>query len=462
MSAASYPPAGPSSNGKRPRSASPAVSRSQSREFEDGADEDEEGDEDGQQEEDKPHRDGEGGKAAPGKRACARCRQIKVKCVPDEASADDQCTRCNRLDLDCVWLVPQKRGRKVKGTRYVSFPFSSSTFLTFFPSFSRSRLAAEAAVAPPPQTDPATAPSPSDPDRFAALLAATAIPQLAYPIPSNPLPPPPLPPVSLPPITSTSHQPFPRLTAAPPLYPVTSQPFHPSPQNLVPSPLSSTSRSVGRIAYSTPGSLLDTESPRPSLPSLSMMELASAKEQALNNLSTTGNAAQQPRREPAVVALREPDPVDMHILSEFEAAQLFEQFVSFLPNNSEVDKLTTLPIRSFHSNLNAFIILLDPVLHNVDYVRRTSTVLFTSILAVSAKFLRRDLYQPLLQSAKQLVGRGIIDGKVSVGLIQSILLQVYYKEPEDTSAWLRVGLAIRIGACPSSSSSICASQRALR
>jgi hypothetical protein len=113
--------------------------------------------------------------------------------------------------------------------------------------------------------------------------------------------------------------------------------------------------------------------------------------------------------------------------------------------------------------MNAFVNLLDPVLHTVEYVRKYSTVLFTSLLAVSAKFLRRDLYQPLLQSAKQLVGRGIIDGKVSVGLIQSILLQVYYKEPEDTSAWLRVGLAIRIGECLFfTSSSFCVAPFALR
>lgn len=96
--------------------------------------------------------------------------------------------------------------------------------------------------------------------------------------------------------------------------------------------------------------------------------------------------------------------------------------------------------------MNGFIILLDPYLHKVDYVRKTSTVLFTSILAVSAKFIRTDLYPSLLMSAKQLVGRGFIDGKVSVGLIQSVLLQVYWKEPEDRSAWLRIGLAVRIGA----------------
>lgn len=96
--------------------------------------------------------------------------------------------------------------------------------------------------------------------------------------------------------------------------------------------------------------------------------------------------------------------------------------------------------------MNAFIILLDPFLHTVNYVRNNSTVLFTSILAVSAKFLRPDLYPMLISSARHLTGRAIIDGKVSLGLIQSILLQVYWKEPEDRTAWLRIGEAIRMGA----------------
>lgn len=113
---------------------------------------------------------------------------------------------------------------------------------------------------------------------------------------------------------------------------------------------------------------------------------------------------------------------------------------------SQTVKHTELTLfHSYHQKMNAFIILLDPHLHEVVYVRQTSPVLFTTILAVSAKFVRPQLYPSLLMAAKQLVGRGIIDGQVSVGLVQSLLLQVYWKEPEDCSAWLRVGEAIRMG-----------------
>jgi len=155
-----------------------------------------------------------------------------------------------------------------------------------------------------------------------------------------------------------------------------------------------------------------------------MVELAQAKEDALRNLSAAEGAVASRASKPPLDERREPDPIDMHILSEWDATQLFDHY---------------------HKSMNAFIILLDPFLHKVDYVRSTSAVLFTSILAVSAKFIRPDLYKPLLMSAKQLVGRGIIDGKVSVALVQSILLQVYWKEPDDCSAWLRVGEAIRMG-----------------
>jgi len=67
-------------------------------------------------------------------------------------------------------------------------------------------------------------------------------------------------------------------------------------------------------------------------------------------------------------------------------------------------------------------------------VRKTSTVLFTAILAVSAKFFRKDLYQSLLLSAQQLVVRGTGEGtNIHIGLVQACLLLVYWKEPLGTS-----------------------------
>lgn len=176
-------------------------------------------------------------------------------------------------------------------------------------------------------------------------------------------------------------------------------------------------------SYNQSESLRDETSPRSTLPNLSMMDLAQAKEKALQDLSAPG-LIPAPQRPPSTESRPEPDPIDMHVLSQLDAQQLFEHY---------------------HRKMNAFIILLDPFLHTVEYVRKTSPVLFSTVLAVSARFIRPQLYLPLLMHAKQLTGRAIIDGKVSIGLVQSMLIQVYWKEPDDTSAWLRVGEAIRMG-----------------
>lgn len=83
--------------------------------------------------------------------------------------------------------------------------------------------------------------------------------------------------------------------------------------------------------------------------------------------------------------------------------------------------------------------------HTTEWVRSSSTVLFSAILAVSAKFFRPALYPTLLAHAQQLVTRGIADALSQIGLVQALCLLVYWKEPEDNSAWMKIGLAIRLG-----------------
>ncbi|GAA5988112.1 hypothetical protein JCM11641_000907 [Rhodosporidiobolus odoratus] len=220
-------------------------------------------------------------------------------------------------------------------------------------------------------------------------------------------------PISLPPLVAQCQQsyPFPPSSILASTRRVSG--FSPAPTASSHSPFADTPRSI--------------PSPRPSLPSLSLLECAQAKETALANLAnlaSNSQAAMRPTNKPSVEpTLREADPIDMHILSEIEAAQLFT---------------------FYHTELNGFVILLDPFFHTVQHVRRTSTVLFASVVAVAAKFIRKDLYPSLLATAKQLIARGIVDGKASLGLIQSIFITVFYKEAEDNTAWLRIGIAIRM------------------
>lgn len=122
----------------------------------------------------------------------------------------------------------------------------------------------------------------------------------------------------------------------------------------------------------------------------------------------------------------------------------------------------------FHENLNPFIKLFDKRLHTAAWCRQISAVLFTAMLAVSAKFHRPDIYQTLLAAAQQLVTRGIADALNHIGLVQALCVLVYWKEPtvrlgrhgsgllqatsltrhcysQDGTSWIKVGFAIRLG-----------------
>lgn len=122
---------------------------------------------------------------------------------------------------------------------------------------------------------------------------------------------------------------------------------------------------------------------------------------------------------------RPPDPIDLWILSEVEAQNL---------------------ISLWHDRLNCYVILLDRHLHTYAYVRAQSPVLFTAMLATAAKFFRPELYPRLLSTAHSMITRAMGgDLQQDIGLLQAILLLVYWKEPRDSSAWMRVGYAIRLG-----------------
>lgn len=126
--------------------------------------------------------------------------------------------------------------------------------------------------------------------------------------------------------------------------------------------------SAGPIDYDTPANRIGSGA---SPTNLSLLDVAQAKEAALSNLGQSG-LSYRPEHGEAASSDVQPDPIDLGVLTETEASQLFEHF---------------------HREMNPFIILFDKHLHTVEFVRMTSTVLFTTLLAVSAKFARPDLYQ---------------------------------------------------------------------
>lgn len=124
------------------------------------------------------------------------------------------------------------------------------------------------------------------------------------------------------PTALTSQHPF-SLPPTSAFFPQAAQLPPPPPPGI--SPVPSSSHSNGPRSYDASGSLRDETSPRPTLPSLSMMELAQAKEEALQNLRGPTTSARPQTKRPMLDSRREPDPIDMHVLTELDAHHLFEQ-----------------------------------------------------------------------------------------------------------------------------------------
>ncbi|ORY27888.1 hypothetical protein BCR39DRAFT_536618 [Naematelia encephala] len=118
------------------------------------------------------------------------------------------------------------------------------------------------------------------------------------------------------------------------------------------------------------------------------------------------------------------DPVSLDYVSQLEAEGL---------------------MKMYYEHLNPQIAILDYKLHTVDYVRHTSSILFTAILAVSAKFFRPQIYPPLLTHAQTILNRAMAVGECDLGIVQALLILVYWKTPTDRSAWVKLGIGIRLG-----------------
>ncbi|GAA5945842.1 hypothetical protein JCM3775_001903 [Rhodotorula graminis] len=368
----------------------------------------------------------------PNKIACLGCRTIKVKCRLPDGSApsgdldkdEGKCARCIRLKLPCEYKSAPRRGRKPKdrslGTGAGAAPPSSSAaappFLPTSASLPDPHPVSRAMYSLPPPSGVASDPSahvhalPSFPSSSTASTSSVPLP------PTWPLPPPPLPsaPLASPHLGYPHTSPFgsyaqPSLAPQPPSWPAPrASQAHSSP-------------ALSAHAQPSPASLAGSTT-EPAQTMLSLAEAADVKSSSFTSNRPSLLHGLGKGKKPAP---KMPDPVDMHVLTALEAEQLFQLF---------------------HTQLNCFIVLFDAHLHTADYVRTTSTVLFTAILTASAKFFRPDLYPQLLASAQQLVTRAMGgDGDPEIGLLQSLLILTYWKEPFDTSAWLRVGYAIRLG-----------------
>ena len=118
-----------------------------------------------------------------------------------------------------------------------------------------------------------------------------------------------------------------------------------------------------------------------------------------------------------------PDPLDAGLLTLDQAQSLF---------------------RVYFDHLNYAVPLLDPVLCTPDSCRERSPLLFTAVITVTAKSARPRVYRSCLLLANRLVGKAVESNNSNLETVQALYLLAHFKEPHDTSAWKRVGYAIRM------------------
>jgi hypothetical protein len=100
---------------------------------------------------------------------------------------------------------------------------------------------------------------------------------------------------------------------------------------------------------------------------------------------------------------------------------------------------------SFMVNLNPYISQLDPQLHTFDRVRQQSAFLLTAVLAAAAKAFNPALHRKLRDHAEDILTGIFRTGIKSVETAQAVMVMTYWKESEDTRAWMFVGYVIRMG-----------------
>ncbi|KAF5371848.1 hypothetical protein D9615_009547 [Tricholomella constricta] len=103
----------------------------------------------------------------------------------------------------------------------------------------------------------------------------------------------------------------------------------------------------------------------------------------------------------------------------------------------------------YFERMNLSVSLLDPILYTAQRTCYRSPFLFTVICAIASRFYseRPELYSQVMQYAQQAAGMALISGHKNVEMCQAYILLSLYPVPakrwEDQRSWLYLGLAIR-------------------
>ncbi|TDL25071.1 hypothetical protein BD410DRAFT_718510 [Rickenella mellea] len=99
---------------------------------------------------------------------------------------------------------------------------------------------------------------------------------------------------------------------------------------------------------------------------------------------------------------------------------------------------------SLFLRLNPFINLFDPELHSVNYVRKKSPFLFSTLLMAGSKFWKPEVYSQCYKLAHDLAVRAFADQWKGVEVVQAFACLTYWKEPDDKHTWTYIGYACRM------------------
>jgi hypothetical protein len=86
--------------------------------------------------------------------------------------------------------------------------------------------------------------------------------------------------------------------------------------------------------------------------------------------------------------------------------------------------------------------LFDAHYHTFERLR-ASSMLLSAVLGVAARFRRPDLARQLLEHTDRLLFRNFGEGQITLAIVQTLLVTVHWKHPDDRSAYMRLGLAFR-------------------
>ncbi|KAM0789471.1 hypothetical protein ACM66B_000291 [Microbotryomycetes sp. NB124-2] len=382
--------------------------------------------------------------------SCLACRKIKVRCVlPPGAAPQSRCTRCIRINGECKYLPNQPPGRKPKTSLAAAAAARSGSD------------AANATVSTQPAQSPQSThhqqqhQQPQQLQHPQYVASGHAGPSLAgndyhnwYARVARNMPPqqpqqishhPPTLPSQMPPSLSTLLAPSPTQPASSAMSVAESPGSTAQQQKSAHSP-AAVHNNIDTLVEAAERRAAESEA-APAKRARQTSNASSSHLQQPQNpvLDAQQQRQQQPQQKSQQVVitprthhpielqqmtLKSPDPVDLLILGEPEARHLFAYFMT---------------------ELNPLIKILDPFLHTFEYVRSTSTALFTSMLTVASKYHRPDLHAALLNETQHLHGRGQTECQGGIGLVQGMAMLCYWKEPKDFTVWTKTGFIIRYG-----------------